>query len=203
MAWNYNRPQQSSRSSVANFSVFALTKLCRPAEIESETWVYIKASVRRVLAFAEASPLKNDIEVLQKGEWLRYMGAEKTIEYSRWWQEGDNVFPTVRERLPPAVQEQQRLPRPASEVREKFPSVVRERLLTVREETALKGEVDDRWNQPATLYLTIGLNSISAAIQGWDQTGLNAANLVLPNVLHFPGVNKDAQTCCGINQCNW
>jgi hypothetical protein len=28
-----------------------------------------------------------------------------------------------------------------------------------------------RWKHPFTLYYTVVLNSISAAIQGWDQTG--------------------------------
>lgn len=32
-------------------------------------------------------------------------------------------------------------------------------------------EVTHRWRHPKTLYFTIILNSIAAAIQGWDQTG--------------------------------
>lgn len=35
----------------------------------------------------------------------------------------------------------------------------------------LRQEVTRRWKQPWALYYTIVLNSISAAIQGWDQTG--------------------------------
>jgi hypothetical protein len=35
----------------------------------------------------------------------------------------------------------------------------------------LELEQTNRWHQPRTLYLTIVLNSIAAAIQGWDQTG--------------------------------
>lgn len=35
----------------------------------------------------------------------------------------------------------------------------------------LHQEVVRRWKQPWALYYTIILNSISAAIQGWDQTG--------------------------------
>jgi len=37
-----------------------------------------------------------------------------------------------------------------------------------------------RWRQPWALYMTIVLNSIAAAIQGWDQTGSNGANLSFP-----------------------
>lgn len=32
-------------------------------------------------------------------------------------------------------------------------------------------EVTHKWKHPRTLYVTIILNSIAAAIQGWDQTG--------------------------------
>ncbi|KAJ4355484.1 uncharacterized protein N0V89_003500 [Didymosphaeria variabile] len=44
----------------------------------------------------------------------------------------------------------------------------------------LRVERDHRWRHPKALYLTIILNSISAAIQGWDQTGSNGANLSFP-----------------------
>ena len=35
----------------------------------------------------------------------------------------------------------------------------------------LRAEVTHRWRHPWALYYTIILNSIAAAIQGWDQTG--------------------------------
>lgn len=35
----------------------------------------------------------------------------------------------------------------------------------------LREEVSHRWKHPRTLYFTIIMNSIAAAIQGWDQTG--------------------------------
>lgn len=37
------------------------------------------------------------------------------------------------------------------------------------EKTALREEVTKRWKHPKPLYYTIILNSIAAAIQGWDQ----------------------------------
>ncbi|KAI1967030.1 hypothetical protein LOZ58_000523 [Ophidiomyces ophidiicola] len=37
---------------------------------------------------------------------------------------------------------------------------------------ALRNEVVHRWRHPWPLYYTILLNSIAAAIQGWDQTGM-------------------------------
>jgi hypothetical protein len=36
---------------------------------------------------------------------------------------------------------------------------------------SLREEVTRRWKHPRILYFTIVLNSIAAAIQGWDQTG--------------------------------
>lgn len=39
---------------------------------------------------------------------------------------------------------------------------------------ALREETTHRWKQPWPLYYTIILNSIAAAIQGWDQVGVTA-----------------------------
>lgn len=36
---------------------------------------------------------------------------------------------------------------------------------------ALRNEITHRWKHPWALYFTIILNSIAAAIQGWDQEG--------------------------------
>ena len=44
--------------------------------------------------------------------------------------------------------------------------------LDASERQALREEVTHRWRHPRILYFTIVLNSISAAIQGWDQTGI-------------------------------
>lgn len=44
----------------------------------------------------------------------------------------------------------------------------------------LRNEKLHKWRHPKQLYFTIFLNSISAAIQGWDQTGSNGANLSFP-----------------------
>lgn len=48
------------------------------------------------------------------------------------------------------------------------------------DKAALTAEITHRWRQPKILYITIILNSIAAAIQGWDQTGSNGANLSFP-----------------------
>jgi len=50
----------------------------------------------------------------------------------------------------------------------------------------LSEEVTHKWKHPRTLYLTIILNSVAAAIQGWDQTGSNGANLTFSQILGIP-----------------
>lgn len=59
---------------------------------------------------------------------------------------------------------------------------------------ALTEEVTRRWHHPWPLYYTIFLNSIAAAIQGWDQTGSNGANLSFPDALGIPNA---AGSSCG------
>jgi hypothetical protein len=43
--------------------------------------------------------------------------------------------------------------------------------LTHEDRVFLREEVTHRWKHPWSLYYTVVLNSIAAAIQGWDQTG--------------------------------
>ena len=54
------------------------------------------------------------------------------------------------------------------------------------DKATLRDEVTNRWSHPFTLYFTIILNSIAAAIQGWDQEGSNGANLSFPNQFGIP-----------------
>jgi sugar porter (SP) family MFS transporter len=61
----------------------------------------------------------------------------------------------------------------------------------------LRDEVTRRWHHPWPLYYTIFLNSIAAAIQGWDQTGSNGANLSFPEALGIPNA---AGSACGPDQ---
>jgi sugar porter (SP) family MFS transporter len=62
------------------------------------------------------------------------------------------------------------------------------------EKQALREEVTHRWKHPWPLYYTIFLNSIAAAIQGWDQTGSNGANLTFHQAL---GIPDTAGSSCG------
>lgn len=44
--------------------------------------------------------------------------------------------------------------------------------LSLIDQDTLHIEATRRWKQPWILYYTIVLNSIAAAVQGWDQTGM-------------------------------
>lgn len=70
------------------------------------------------------------------------------------------------------------------------------------EREAFRREVTHKWRQPKILYFTIILNSIAAAIQGWDQTGSNGANLSWPVAFGIPdsGPVCEAAGNCGANQ---
>lgn len=61
--------------------------------------------------------------------------------------------------------------------------------LSDREIEVLEREVTHRWHMPRRLLLTIVTCSIGAAVQGWDQTGSNGANLWFPDVY---GIGTDS-----------
>lgn len=63
------------------------------------------------------------------------------------------------------------------------------------DKASLRDEIEHRWRQPKTLYVTIILNSIAAAIQGWDQTGSNGANLSFPQEF---GIDEGPEGPCAI-----
>ncbi|RDB22336.1 putative polyol transporter 6 [Hypsizygus marmoreus] len=54
----------------------------------------------------------------------------------------------------------------------------------------IRREKTHKWSQPRDLYLTVVICSLAAAVQGWDQTGSNGANLSFPkefNITSEPG----------------
>ncbi|KAL2050299.1 hypothetical protein ABVK25_009407 [Lepraria finkii] len=53
--------------------------------------------------------------------------------------------------------------------------------ITEDEKKALRDEEYHRFRQPIALYVTIITCSVGAAVQGWDETGSNAANLNWPD----------------------
>lgn len=60
------------------------------------------------------------------------------------------------------------------------------------ERDALRNEVLHKWRQPWSLYFTVILCSIGAAVQGWDQTGSNGANLSWPVEFGVPDAGENA-----------
>ncbi len=74
--------------------------------------------------------------------------------------------------------------------------------LDENDRAVLLEERTHRWRHPRILYFTIILNSIAAAIQGWDQTGSNGANLTFDVALNIPegGAVCEAAGTCTRNQ---
>lgn len=62
------------------------------------------------------------------------------------------------------------------------------------ERDALRNEVLHKWRQPFALYFTVILCSIGAAVQGWDQTGSNGANLSWPVDFGVPDAVAKGET---------
>ncbi|KAG9568837.1 MFS transporter, partial [Aureobasidium melanogenum] len=73
---------------------------------------------------------------------------------------------------------------------------------TEEEKAIFQEEIVHKWRQPMILYVTVVLNSIAAAIQGWDQTGSNGANLSFPQAFGIPesGAVCEAAGSCSRNQ---
>lgn len=76
--------------------------------------------------------------------------------------------------------------------------------ITEDEKEAIRNEVLHKWRQPKALYFTIILCSVGAAVQGWDQTGSNGANLSFPCAFNIsdtnPGCNGEYNPDAGKNQ---
>ncbi|KAJ4402450.1 hypothetical protein N0V91_007164 [Didymella pomorum] len=53
-------------------------------------------------------------------------------------------------------------------------------MLVEEDKQYLRFEKEHKWKHPLQLYITIIVCSIGAAVQGWDQTGSNGANLSFP-----------------------
>ncbi|KAF9875214.1 hypothetical protein CkaCkLH20_07480 [Colletotrichum karsti] len=70
--------------------------------------------------------------------------------------------------------------------------------LTPDDRSVLRYETENRWKHPFALYFTIVMNSIGAAIQGWDQTGTNGANLSFPQAF---GISDKGPACLADGTC--
>ncbi|KAK1673169.1 hypothetical protein BDP55DRAFT_717611, partial [Colletotrichum godetiae] len=66
--------------------------------------------------------------------------------------------------------------------------------LTEDDKNVLRREVTHKWHLPRDLYCSIALCSLGSAIQGWDNTGANGANLSFPQEFGI----VDRQTLVGV-----
>ncbi|KAI0583419.1 Sugar-tr multi-domain protein [Pyrenophora tritici-repentis] len=71
------------------------------------------------------------------------------------------------------------------------------------DKTALREEITHRFKLPRTLYMTVILNSIAAAIQGWDQTGSNGANLTFAQAMGIPDAGPLCEAAGTCEQNSW
>ncbi|KAH0580337.1 hypothetical protein H2248_001841 [Termitomyces sp. 'cryptogamus'] len=53
--------------------------------------------------------------------------------------------------------------------------------LDEKDKEVIRRERTHKWSQPRDLYMTVVVCSLAAAVQGWDQTGSNGANLSFPD----------------------
>jgi sugar porter (SP) family MFS transporter len=79
-----------------------------------------------------------------------------------------------------------------------YASIEGEFKLDAVEVETLQTEVLYKWRAPRLLYLTIITCSIGAAVQGWDQTGSNGANLSFPDALGLGGSDNKATFLVGL-----
>ncbi|KAF8808914.1 sugar transporter [Phlegmacium glaucopus] len=70
--------------------------------------------------------------------------------------------------------------------------------LTEEDRAIIRRETTHKWSQPRDLYLTVIICSLAAAVQGWDQTGSNGANLSFPQV--FGITSEDGNPNAARNQ---
>lgn len=73
--------------------------------------------------------------------------------------------------------------------------------ITPEELSALPRESTSKWHQPWTLYFTILVCSLGAIEQGWAQTGMNGANLYLPNAMGIDSSSTHDAFVLGLLNC--
>ncbi|CRK36698.1 putative polyol transporter 2 like protein [Verticillium longisporum] len=66
------------------------------------------------------------------------------------------------------------------------------------EALVIERETTHKWRMPIKLFLTIATCSIGAAVQGWDQTGVNGANIFLPKYYGIDGEGVGDQLILGL-----
>ncbi|KAK4100414.1 hypothetical protein N658DRAFT_507927 [Parathielavia hyrcaniae] len=70
--------------------------------------------------------------------------------------------------------------------------------LNDEEKVALRHEIEHKWRLPMKLFMTIATCSIGAAVQGWDQTGSNGANIFFPKYYGIDGTDTRSTLLVGL-----
>ncbi|KAK0966051.1 hypothetical protein LTR91_008597 [Friedmanniomyces endolithicus] len=73
--------------------------------------------------------------------------------------------------------------------------------LTDEESTAFSRESTHKWRQPKLLYFTIFVGALGAIEQGWAQTGINGANLYLPEAMGIASNSSHDAVVLGLINC--
>lgn len=76
-------------------------------------------------------------------------------------------------------------------------------VLDEADRTVIREEITHRFKLPRTLYFTIILNSVAAAIQGWDQTGSNGANLTFGQAMGIPDSGEACELAGTCEKNSW
>lgn len=97
------------------------------------------------------------------------------------------------------LQDIEHLLKKGAQVAQDPPAFEKVRELDEREIEALRNEVLHKWRAPRALYFTVILCSIGAAVQGWDQTGSNGANLSWPQEFNVPDTPPDSGPVPGVD----
>lgn len=79
-----------------------------------------------------------------------------------------------------------------------YEDITGDEALTEQEVEALRNEVLHKWRITKVLLLTIITCSIGAAVQGWDQTGSNGANLDFPRAFGIGSSTTEDKLLVGI-----
>ncbi|KAK4201686.1 hypothetical protein QBC40DRAFT_347615 [Triangularia verruculosa] len=81
---------------------------------------------------------------------------------------------------------------------DEYDRIIGTEALNEDEKKALRDEVEHKWRLPAKLFLTIATCSIGAAVQGWDQTGTNGANIFFPDIYGIGGTSTRDKLILGL-----
>lgn len=71
--------------------------------------------------------------------------------------------------------------------------------LTEDEARAIREETTHKWKNPRALYFTVVVTSVASAVQGWDVTGSNGANLSFPDAF---GIADTGAACEAAGNCS-